>query len=147
MYDDIMDNDEIRRGIPCWYRKEDVGLSAINDGLLVQQGIYTLLKRHFSNHQCYLPTLELFHDCIAKTSMGQALDMVSLKNGKPDFDVFTMNRYNSIVKYKTAYYTFQLPVALAMYLAGLYDTEMHRQAKTILNEMGIFFQIQVHNNR
>lgn len=27
-----------------------------------------------------------------------------------------MDRYNTIVKYKTAYYSFQLPVALAMYM-------------------------------
>lgn len=54
-----------------------------------------------------------------------------------------MCRYNAIVKYKTAYYSFQLPVALALYLAGRFDPEVHRQAKTILLEMGHFFQVQV----
>lgn len=47
------------------------------------------------------------------------------------------------MKYKSAYYTFQLPVALAMYFARMFDPEQHRQAKTILLEMGEFFQIQV----
>lgn len=51
-------------------------------------------------------------------------------------------RYNTIVKYKTAYYTFQLPISLAMYLVGMFEPELHRQAKTVLLEMGHFFQVQ-----
>jgi len=46
------------------------------------------------------------------------------------------------VKYKTAYYSFSLPVALGMHMAGITDEERHRQAKTILLEMGQFFQVQ-----
>ncbi|XP_015836774.1 farnesyl pyrophosphate synthase isoform X1 [Tribolium castaneum] len=140
--DDIIDRSEMRRGMPCWYKKDDTGLNAFNDAILLEHGIYTLLKRHFSQHHCYVPTMELFHDVTLKTSMGQALDCLCNKDGKPNLELFTMNKYNSIVKYKTAYYTFQLPVALAMYMANLYDPEMHRQAKTILMEMGLFFQIQ-----
>lgn len=59
----------------------------------------------------------------------------------PIFTVF-IGRYNAIVKYKTAYYSFQLPVALALYLSNRYDPEVHRQAKTILLEIGHFFQVQ-----
>lgn len=141
--DDVMDNAETRRGIPCWYRKEDIGLTAINDGILLENGLYSILRRHFSGLPCYVPIMELFHEVTLKTSMGQALDCQSLKGGRPNLDLFTMNRYNAIVKYKTAYYSFQLPVALAMYMAGKFDPEMHRQAKTILLEMGHFFQVQV----
>lgn len=138
-----MDQSETRRGAPCWYKRPDVGLAAINDAYLLEQSVYTLLKRHFSNHHCYVPTLELFHDVTLKTIMGQSLDIMTSNNKKPNLDLFTMKHYNSLVKYKTAYYTFLLPMALAMYMANLYDTEMHRQAKTILTEMGVFFQVQV----
>nr|AKM16734.1 farnesyl diphosphate synthase [Mylabris cichorii] len=140
--DDFMDNAETRRGLPCWYKLDDVGKQVPNDLLLLLNGIFAILKKHFSNHHCYLPTMELFHDVTLKTVMGQSLDSLSLKDGRPNFEFFTMNKYNAIVKYKTAYYTFTLPMALAMYLADLYDPEMHRQAKTILMEMGLFFQIQ-----
>lgn len=137
-----MDSSETRRGVPCWYKNEGVGINAINDALLIESGIYSILRRYFSNHPCYVPIMELFHDVTLKTVMGQTLDLSCMKDGKPNLDAFTMNRYNAIVKYKTAYYSFQLPVALAMYLSGQYDPEVHRQAKTILLEMGQFFQVQ-----
>jgi len=140
--DDIMDSSETRRGKPCWYTLENVGLQAINDALMIENGLYSILRKYFSGLHCYVPAVELFHDVVMKTAMGQSLDSMCMINGKPQLDTFTMSRYSSIVKYKTAYYTFQLPVALAMYLAGQYDPELHRQAKTILFEMGHFFQVQ-----
>jgi farnesyl diphosphate synthase len=52
-----------------------------------------------------------------KTVMGVSLDLLATRFGtKPVFEKFTMGRYNSIVKYKTAYYSFHLPVALSMYM-------------------------------
>lgn len=87
--------------------------------------------------------MELFHDVTFKTAMGKSLDGMIKNQGRPNLDKFTMKNYNLIMKYKTGYYTFQLPVSLAMYFANMYDEEQHRQAKTILLEMGQFFQIQV----
>lgn len=92
----------------------------------------------------YMNIVELFHDMALKTSLGQSLDTMCLNDdGKPKLDMFTMSRYTSIVNYKTSYYSFYLPVAAAMYLLGMDDPEQHRQARTILLEMGQFFQIQV----
>ncbi|KAI5709068.1 hypothetical protein M8J76_009531 [Diaphorina citri] len=132
--DDVMDNATTRRGRPCWYRKDHIGLSAINDGILLEQGIYQLLRRYFSSLPCYVNLIHLFHD----TSMGQSLDLSTAN----DLSKFTMDRYEAIVKYKTAFYSFQLPVALAMHMAGMQDVEVHRQARTLLLEMGHFFQVQ-----
>ena len=39
--------------------------------------------------------------------------------GKVDFSQFTTERYSAIVKWKTAFYSFYLPVALAMHMVGL----------------------------
>ncbi len=51
------------------------------------------------------------------------LDLTSqeMTNGEPFVDLsrFTMQRYRSIVRYKTAFYSFYLPVAGAMIMAGL----------------------------
>uniref|UniRef100_A0ACB8G704 Uncharacterized protein n=1 Tax=Sphaerodactylus townsendi TaxID=933632 RepID=A0ACB8G704_9SAUR len=53
-----------------------------------------------------------------------------------------LHRYKAIVKYKTAFYSFYLPVAAAMYMAGIDGEEDHAHARAILLEMGEFFQIQ-----
>ncbi|XP_048507878.1 farnesyl pyrophosphate synthase isoform X1 [Athalia rosae] len=141
--DDIMDGSTNRRGQLCWYRQNNIGLSAINDGLLLEQSIFQLLRTHFKDKDCYMNLIEVFHETILKTTMGQTLDLLSTQFGqKPKLELFTMNQYNSIVKYKTAFYSFVMPVSLAMYFAGITDAEMHRQAKTILLEMGHFFQVQ-----
>ncbi|XP_012145311.1 farnesyl pyrophosphate synthase isoform X2 [Megachile rotundata] len=141
--DDIQDQSTIRRNAPCWYLNNGIGLAAINDGIMLEMCIYQLLKKHFKSKECYLSLMELFLDTTLRTSMGQCLDLLSTNFGKKsNLNLFTMDRYNSIAKYKTAYYTFVLPTTTAMCFAGIKDPEMYRQAKTILLEMGHFFQVQ-----
>ena len=54
--------------------------------------------------------------------MGQAMDLHSSRvaNEKLNFSNFNMEKYKAIVKYKTAYYSFFLPVALAMRLVSMW---------------------------
>ena len=40
-------------------------------------------------------------------------------DGKVDFTKYTMETYSAIVKWKTAFYSFYLPVALAMYMVNI----------------------------
>ncbi|KAK7071620.1 hypothetical protein SK128_027480 [Halocaridina rubra] len=152
--DDIMDGSEMRRGKAAWHCKDSLGLSAFNDAILLEAGVYKLLQKHFQSSPYYVDLLELFHEMTMKTALGQALDLLSCPPGqRPILSKFTMQHYNAIVKYKTAYYSFYLPVALSMYMAGIRNTdnvrvagitdrELHRQARTILVEMGQFFQVQ-----
>lgn len=46
-----------------------------------------------------------------------------------------------IVTYKTAYYSFYLPVACGMIIAGVEDEEAFKVAKDILVDMGQYFQV------
>lgn len=128
---------------PCWYRNEDVGVSAVNDSTMLENATYSILKKYFSNTPSYIPLLHLFHEVAMKSAMGKSLDSSITNGGRPDLKKFTMKNYDLIMKYRTGYYSFQLPVGSAMYLANKYDPEQHRQAKTIVLEMGQFFQIQV----
>ena len=126
----------MRRGQPCWYKK--VGLTAINDAFLLESTVFELLKTHLGKEKCYLKCLELFLDVTRKTEFGQALD---IDVESLDFTAYTMERYNSIVINKTAYYSFYLPVVLAMHLAGR-DSEMELQiAEKILIRIGHYFQV------
>lgn len=50
-----------------------------------------------------------------KSAMGQCLDMLIAKSFKSKkLEKYTLENYTAIVKYKTAYYSFILPVCLAM---------------------------------
>lgn len=53
-----------------------------------------------------------------------------------------MDRYSGIVKYKTSYYSFYLPVRLAMAMVGMHNADVLQQVRTVTLEMGHFFQVQ-----
>ena len=168
--DDIMDESETRRGQPCWYKLDDVKMNAINDGIILEAQIYQILKRYFGSEPLYVPLLELFHEVTLQTALGQFLDLTTADPHKVDFSRFSLDVYKQIgpqppagpmfapnlapptdpsparcpraVVYKTAFYSFYLPVALGMRLAGITDPTLYVQARAICVEMGEMFQVQ-----
>lgn len=141
--DDIMDGSVMRRDQLCWYRQEGVGLMAINDALCMEAGLYQLLKIHFQSSPFYSKIVDLFLTTTRLTIYGQTLDLLSTPPGRAlDLTRFTMDRYFNIIKYKTAFYSFSLPVRSAMILAGITDDKSHREAEAVLLKMGRFFQVQ-----
>src|SRR3954470_5016113 len=58
--DDIMDSSITRRGKPCWYRNEGVGMVAINDAFLLESSLYAVIRHWFRDHPAYVHLLELF---------------------------------------------------------------------------------------
>ena len=140
--DDIMDGSITRRGKPCWYLQESVGMTAINDAFLLEAAIYTLLKKFFRSHPAYVDLIELFHETAYQTELGQLCDLLTAPEEKVNLDNFSMEKYQFIVIYKTAYYSFYLPVALALYQLNLATPKNLKQAEDILIPLGEYFQIQ-----
>lgn len=140
--DDLMDSSITRRGKPCWYRHEGVGLIAINDAFMLETSIYTLLKRYFRSHPRYIELVELFHDITLKTEMGQLADLLTAPEDKVDLGNFSLAKHSFIVIYKTAWYSFYLPVALSLYLLDIATPENLKQAEDILIPLGEYFQVQ-----
>lgn len=140
--DDIMDSSITRRGSPCWYRQEGVGMIAINDAFILESGIYILLKKYFRSHPAYIDLVELFHETTFQTEMGQLCDLLTAPEDTVNLDNFSMTKYQFIVIYKTAYYSFYLPVALALHQLNLATPENLKQAENILIPLGEYFQIQ-----
>ena len=93
--DDIMDKSITRRGHPCWYRADGVGFIAINDGILLEQIIYFILRKHLRSHPAYLQLLELFLETTHQTAHGQLLDLITAPVGVPDLSKFSLERYLS----------------------------------------------------
>ncbi|QCD77318.1 farnesyl diphosphate synthase [Vigna unguiculata] len=139
--DDIMDNSHTRRGQPCWYRVPKVGLIAANDGVLLRNHIPRILKKHFRGKPYYVDLLDLFNEVEFQTASGQMIDLITTLQGEKDLSKYTLTLHRRIVQYKTAYYSFYLPVACALLMAGE-NLDNHVDVKKILVEMGTYFQVQ-----
>jgi farnesyl diphosphate synthase len=140
--DDIMDSSKTRRGNPCWYLMPRVGMIAINDAFLLESAIYVLLRKYFRQEKYYVDLIELFHDTTFQTELGQACDLLTAPEDHVDLDNFSLEKYTFIVIYKTAYYSFYLPVALALHFAGFATPKNLQTAEDILIPMGEYFQVQ-----
>ena len=140
--DDIMDSSITRRGKPCWYRQEGVGMVAINDAFMLESSIYVLLKKFFRSHPSYVDLLELFHEVTYQTEIGQLCDLLTAPEDTVNLDNFSMEKFQFIVIYKTAYYSFYLPVALALHALNIATPKNLKQAEDILIPLGEYFQAQ-----
>ncbi|KAM4092100.1 hypothetical protein ACB094_06G011500 [Castanea mollissima] len=139
--DDIMDNSVTRRGQPCWFRQPKVGMIAVNDGLILRNHIPRILKNHFREKPYYVDLLDLFNEVEFQTTSGQMIDLITTLVGEKDLSKYSLTLHRRIVQYKTAYYSFYLPVACALLMAGE-SLENHIIVKDILVEMGTYFQVQ-----
>ena len=93
VYDDIMDSSITRRGQLCWYKKAEVGMIAINDAFMLESAIYHLIKSHFKQESYYVDLLELFHETIYQTEMGQLIDMIAAPEDHVDLSKFNLAKY------------------------------------------------------
>lgn len=140
--DDMMDASITRRGHPCWYRLEGIGNIAINDAFMLEAAIYFMLKKHFKGQPYYGYLLELFHDVTFQTELGQLIDLITAPEDSVDLSKFSLKKHHLIVVYKTAFYSFYLPVALAMRMCGVSDEDAYKKAEEILIPLGEYFQVQ-----
>ncbi|ODV83720.1 hypothetical protein CANARDRAFT_29709 [[Candida] arabinofermentans NRRL YB-2248] len=140
--DDMMDRSITRRGQPCWYKVENVNEIAINDSFMLEGAIYIILKKYFRQDKFYVDLLDLFHEVTFQTELGQLLDLITAPEDHVDLSKFSLEKHSFIVIFKTAYYSFYLPVALAMFMAGINDDKDLKQAQDVLIPLGEYFQIQ-----
>nr|XP_023022511.1 farnesyl pyrophosphate synthase-like [Leptinotarsa decemlineata] len=137
MFDDIVDNSWTRGGKLCWFRKNNVGMRAIIDGVYLENGVYYVLKKYLSSHPQYLNLLELFLESNFMTTIGQSLDMMPRS-----LEDFTIANYNTLTVGKAEYMALYTPVASAMFLANISEKEIHHQVKSLLSSIGTYCQIQ-----
>ena len=142
--DDIMDHSLTRRGQPCWYLVPTVGMDAVNDTLILESFMFHLIETYVPDSQFRLVN-KLFQSVSLKTQLGQMLDLVSQPQGRKGVEVlntFSLSLQSRIVKYKTAYYTFYLPMACGLVLSGVTGADALNATKEICVELGEKFQIQ-----
>lgn len=108
--DDIIDGSEMRRNQLCWYKMENVDALAINDAMMIENGVYYILKKYASHMPNYANIMELFHETTMATTIGQLLDMKLVSAGVTKF---TMDLHQSLSNHKTSHFAFYFPIALA----------------------------------
>ncbi|OAX41786.1 terpenoid synthase [Rhizopogon vinicolor AM-OR11-026] len=112
--------------------------------------IYHLLKSHFRRETYYVDLLELFQEVTYKTEMGQLVDLITAPEDNIDIRKYSLDKHAFIARYKTAYYSFYLGIALAMRMCGVPDAyeldgkniEPYKEADRFLISMGEFCQVQ-----
>ncbi|KAI5084661.1 hypothetical protein GOP47_0000830 [Adiantum capillus-veneris] len=131
--DDIMDSSITRRGQPCWYRVPQVGFIAINDGILLRNHIFRMLRWYFRSKAYYLELNDLFNEVEFQTSAGQMLGLITTPAGEVDLSKYVISTYIKIVQCKTAYYSVYLPVACALLMMGK-NLENYKPTQDILDD-------------
>nr|5QT4_A Chain A, Farnesyl pyrophosphate synthase [Trypanosoma brucei]5QT5_A Chain A, Farnesyl pyrophosphate synthase [Trypanosoma brucei]5QT6_A Chain A, Farnesyl pyrophosphate synthase [Trypanosoma brucei]5QT7_A Chain A, Farnesyl pyrophosphate synthase [Trypanosoma brucei]5QT8_A Chain A, Farnesyl pyrophosphate synthase [Trypanosoma brucei]5QT9_A Chain A, Farnesyl pyrophosphate synthase [Trypanosoma brucei]5QTA_A Chain A, Farnesyl pyrophosphate synthase [Trypanosoma brucei]5QTB_A Chain A, Farnesyl len=152
--DDIMDNSVTRRGKPCWYRHPDVTVQcAINDGLLLKSWTHMMAMHFFADRPFLQDLLCRFNRVDYTTAVGQLYDVTSMFDSNKldpdvsqptttDFAEFTLSNYKRIVKYKTAYYTYLLPLVMGLIVSEALPTVDMGVTEELAMLMGEYFQVQ-----
>ena len=76
-----------------------------------------------------------------QTAHGQQLDTLTTPVGTVDLSRYTLATYMRIVTYKTAFYSFHLPVACGLVVGGRATPEALAASKEICLQMGQYFQV------
>lgn len=136
--DDAMDNSTMRRNKLCWYLKK--GLNAINHANLLISSIYKTIQLKEICDDKKHTLLRIFNDVIFMTCIGQTEDIQSYEIETWDDVKKNINRknYESICAKKTGYYTFYLPLKLAMNQMQIIEPV---QLKELCNLFGLYYQV------
>ncbi|ODM88460.1 Farnesyl pyrophosphate synthase [Orchesella cincta] len=94
LLDDIMETGvKHDRGRQCWYKVDNLGLTAINDGLLLEIIIYQILEKHFKDKSYFHMAKKVIFDVTYQTVAGESLD---LRTGKERMEKYCANTYNCL---------------------------------------------------
>ncbi|CAD5213946.1 unnamed protein product [Bursaphelenchus xylophilus] len=129
--DDVMDNGEVRRGKPCWHRLPNIGLVAINDGLMLDQMIDLIVRETVPTHPRLYDMLRFIYETKRRSVLGELFDTTS-----KTLDECTFDRYEQIILHKTTYYTYILPIQLGFSLANRDDFD---ELLPVAERLGLLF--------
>lgn len=138
IHDDIADEAELRRGEPCLYLTEGVGL-AINMGDLGLQLVNgTVVKDPNLDDATKVRVLTELIDMTRRTIEGQALDIGWARDERYDI---TPEDYLVMATCKTAHYSGAVPLAIGAIIGGGTETQIEGLRNYGL-DTGLAFQIQ-----
>jgi len=139
--DNIVDQVETSHGKVSWHCVEGVGLKAINDSFLVEGAVFQLVREHFRNEPYYIDLLELIHETRHPSFF---------RNPVPQSCNFPVDTQKAAKIYKSAIYSYYLPMAFSMIICGfpvekasLLDPNYYDYALDILLPLGEYAHIRM----
>ena len=138
IHDDIADESETRRGVPCLHRSEGDGL-AINAGdLSLVESFACVADDTRVPAACRHAVMVELCEMMMRTVEGQALDLGWASDGRWDV---TCEDYLAMATLKTAHYSAASPLALGAMVAGAPSAQVDALRSFGL-DAGLAFQIQ-----
>lgn len=141
IHDDIIDKDDLRRGKPTIHKKfsdrgyhRGISYAIITGDIGAFLGYELIVASSFPKEKV-VRALACLNDFLVKTAYGEILDI--------EFDTKKNIAWNDIFKvrtYKTAYYTFAMPLSVGAILAGAESAKLKAIEKYSL-PVGIAFQL------
>lgn len=138
VHDDIADESELRRGEPCLYKTEGVGLATNMGDLALTQVFEVVLADEGLDPARRLAVLSELVRMERHTLEGQALDLGWARDGRWDV---TCDDYVYMVTSKTAWYSAALPLYIGAIAGGAGKDDAEGLVDLGLHA-GVAFQIQ-----
>ena len=107
--------------VTCRLTASEIGISSGPLRSITSMGTFTFTYNVMVITSAVLGKCALILQTTCKTVTGQNLDLITAPVDRINFAAYTIDRYNAIVEYKTAYYSFYLPVACALYLVSMFS--------------------------
>ncbi len=138
IHDDIADEAELRRGVPCLHLTEGLGL-AINMGDLALSLVNgTVMRDPALDDATKVRVVTELVEMTRRTVEGQALDIGWARDGRYDI---TPEDYLEMALHKTAHYSGAVPLAIGAIIGGGTEAEIEALRNYGL-DTGLAFQIQ-----
>ncbi|KAH9632603.1 hypothetical protein HF086_001846 [Spodoptera exigua] len=143
VFDDVLDGGTVRHGKPSWHLRRSNSTHAFTDSMLIHHAMMDVIEMHFGNSPFYNNLTNYFHEGAYRAVIAEHMDLCSGYNKDMDnIEIFTMNHLRDIAIYKSAYYSFKLPLFAALLLVkdgkNLATPELH----DFCMELGILMQAQ-----
>jgi len=128
-----------------WAEKHQLGNKAFNDALLMERGVFVLLKHYFGEQAT------IYYEAVTKAqrvrTLGRALGYSLLENNGVPYPLenrlkeYTFRNLKALDKSHFSQTNFCLPISLALHLGGLHDQKLHELAHSILHEIGSYVEL------
>ena len=156
IHDDIIDNDNLRRGKETihysnYLKNKDYNdntAKKIGDSIAICVGDYGLFEsnkqiiKNYKNDKNFDKVLDYYNNTILKTIEGELIDVELSFDGRYKLKETNLHdNIMSIYKLKTAYYTIIGPLTLGLILGGI-DDERLEIIEKLGEKIGVAFQIQ-----